>query len=34
MPDFNMLEPPLIFECNVGCRCWSTCNNRVVQNGI
>lgn len=34
VPEFNMLEPPLIFECNVGCRCWSTCNNRVVQNGI
>ncbi|XP_033732382.1 uncharacterized protein LOC117321879 isoform X2 [Pecten maximus] len=34
LPDFNMLEPPLIFECNKGCRCWSTCNNRVVQMGI
>ncbi|XP_062617302.1 uncharacterized protein LOC134279010 isoform X1 [Saccostrea cucullata] len=34
LPDFNMTEPPLIFECNKGCRCWSTCNNRVVQNGI
>ncbi|XP_063422205.1 histone-lysine N-methyltransferase EHMT2-like isoform X2 [Mytilus trossulus] len=34
VPEFNMSEPPLIFECNVGCRCWSTCNNRVVQNGI
>ncbi|KAK3087589.1 hypothetical protein FSP39_007912 [Pinctada imbricata] len=34
LPDFSMTEPPFIFECNRGCRCWSTCNNRVVQNGI
>ncbi|CAC5413101.1 unnamed protein product [Mytilus coruscus] len=33
VPEFNMSEPPLIFEYNVGCRCWSTCNNQVVQNG-
>ncbi|XP_064615910.1 histone-lysine N-methyltransferase EHMT2-like [Liolophura sinensis] len=34
LPEFNTLEPPLIFECNRACRCWTTCNNRVVQNGI
>ncbi|XP_064649303.1 histone-lysine N-methyltransferase EHMT2-like [Lineus longissimus] len=32
--DFNQMEPPLLFECNHNCRCWTTCNNRVVQNGI
>ncbi|XP_029649008.1 histone-lysine N-methyltransferase EHMT2 isoform X3 [Octopus sinensis] len=32
--EFNQLEPPYIFECNRNCRCWTTCNNRVVQNGI
>ncbi|CAH1785968.1 unnamed protein product [Owenia fusiformis] len=32
--DFNMIEPPLIFECNKACACWSSCRNRVVQNGI
>lgn len=32
--DFNQLEPPYIFECNRNCRCWTSCNNRVVQNGI
>ncbi|XP_070176333.1 uncharacterized protein [Littorina saxatilis] len=32
--DFNVLDPPLIFECNRACRCWVNCNNRVVQNGI
>ena len=31
--DFNYTEPPLIFECNRGCRCWKTCSNRVVQHG-
>ncbi|XP_067868771.1 histone-lysine N-methyltransferase EHMT1-like isoform X5 [Heterodontus francisci] len=34
LPEFNMLEPPLIFECNHACGCWRTCKNRVVQNGI
>ncbi|XP_060566569.1 LOW QUALITY PROTEIN: histone-lysine N-methyltransferase EHMT1-like [Ruditapes philippinarum] len=34
IPEFNMLEPPLIFECNRACECWTTCNNRVVQNGV
>ncbi|KAL8562887.1 hypothetical protein ACOMHN_004579 [Nucella lapillus] len=34
LEDFNMLDPPLIFECNRACRCWVNCNNRVVQNGI
>ncbi|KAL5012000.1 hypothetical protein ScPMuIL_010551 [Solemya velum] len=32
--DFSMVDPPLLFECNRACRCWTTCNNRVVQNGI
>ncbi|KAK6195050.1 hypothetical protein SNE40_000564 [Patella caerulea] len=32
--DFNIVEPPLVFECNRACRCWTNCNNRVVQNGI
>ncbi|XP_046344023.1 histone-lysine N-methyltransferase EHMT2-like isoform X4 [Haliotis rufescens] len=32
--DFNLVEPPLLFECNKACRCWTNCNNRVVQNGI
>ena len=34
LEDFNLLDPPLIFECNRACRCWVNCNNRVVQNGI
>ncbi|KAL3872344.1 hypothetical protein ACJMK2_040274 [Sinanodonta woodiana] len=34
IPEFNMLEPPFIFECNRACKCWTTCNNRVVQNGV
>nr|XP_014342069.1 PREDICTED: histone-lysine N-methyltransferase EHMT1 isoform X4 [Latimeria chalumnae] len=34
LPEFNMLEPPLIFECNHACSCWRTCQNRVVQNGL
>ncbi|XP_041370833.1 histone-lysine N-methyltransferase EHMT2-like [Gigantopelta aegis] len=34
LPDTNLVEPPLVFECNRACRCWTNCNNRVVQNGI
>ncbi|MEE6504984.1 hypothetical protein FKM82_005399 [Ascaphus truei] len=34
LPEFNMVEPPLIFECNHACSCWRTCRNRVVQNGV
>ncbi|XP_074465439.1 histone-lysine N-methyltransferase EHMT1 isoform X15 [Larus michahellis] len=34
LPEFNMAEPPLIFECNHACSCWRTCRNRVVQNGL
>ncbi|XP_076436857.1 uncharacterized protein LOC143276258 isoform X2 [Babylonia areolata] len=34
LEEFNMLDPPHIFECNRACRCWVNCNNRVVQNGI
>ncbi|XP_022085273.1 histone-lysine N-methyltransferase EHMT2-like [Acanthaster planci] len=33
-PDFDYHEPPLIFECGPGCKCWRSCRNRVVQNGI
>ncbi|CAB3372667.1 Hypothetical predicted protein [Cloeon dipterum] len=34
LPDFNYSDPPLLFECNVGCACNKvTCNNRVVQHG-
>ncbi|XP_059482836.1 histone-lysine N-methyltransferase EHMT2 isoform X2 [Neocloeon triangulifer] len=34
LPDFNYADPPLLFECNVGCACNKvTCNNRVVQHG-
>ncbi|KAF4527093.1 hypothetical protein B566_EDAN015366 [Ephemera danica] len=34
LPDFNFGDPPLLFECNVGCACNRiTCNNRVVQHG-
>jgi euchromatic histone-lysine N-methyltransferase len=32
--DFNHVEPPLVFECNKACQCWSNCQNRVVQLGI
>lgn len=31
---FNYFDPPLIFECNHACSCWTTCSNRVVQKGI
>ncbi|XP_055988880.1 histone-lysine N-methyltransferase EHMT1 isoform X6 [Sorex fumeus] len=34
LPEFNMAEPPLLFECNHACSCWRTCRNRVVQNGL
>ncbi|KAJ7308066.1 hypothetical protein JRQ81_008571 [Phrynocephalus forsythii] len=34
LPEFNTVEPPLIFECNHACSCWRTCRNRVVQNGL
>ncbi|KAM9207580.1 histone-lysine N-methyltransferase EHMT1 isoform 3-T3 [Dugong dugon] len=34
LPEFNMAEPPLIFECNHACACWRNCRNRVVQNGL
>ncbi|BFZ20236.1 hypothetical protein BsWGS_23274 [Bradybaena similaris] len=34
LEEVNLLEPPLVFECNRACRCWVNCNNRVVQNGI
>ena len=31
---FNFNDPPMIFECNRACNCWTTCSNRVVQKGI
>ncbi|KAG1695530.1 Histone-lysine N-methyltransferase EHMT1 [Nymphon striatum] len=35
LPDFNFLDPPMLFECNRACKCWKNlCNNRVVQDGI
>ncbi|KFM59010.1 Histone-lysine N-methyltransferase EHMT1, partial [Stegodyphus mimosarum] len=35
LPDFNLLDPPMLFECNRACSCWSlNCHNRVLQNGI
>ncbi|XP_029847057.3 histone-lysine N-methyltransferase EHMT2 isoform X2 [Ixodes scapularis] len=34
VPEFNMLDPPMLFECSRACLCWSNCYNRVVQNGI
>uniref|UniRef100_A0A665VCH8 Euchromatic histone-lysine N-methyltransferase 2 n=2 Tax=Echeneis naucrates TaxID=173247 RepID=A0A665VCH8_ECHNA len=34
LQEFNKIEPPLIFECNMACSCYRTCKNRVVQAGI
>ncbi|KAG5843052.1 hypothetical protein ANANG_G00184400 [Anguilla anguilla] len=34
LQEFNKIEPPLIFECNLACSCFRTCKNRVVQAGI
>ena len=34
LEEVNLVDPPLVFECNRACRCWVNCNNRVVQNGI
>lgn len=34
LQEFNKIEPPLIFECNLACSCHRTCKNRVVQAGI
>ncbi|XP_075526726.1 histone-lysine N-methyltransferase G9a [Dermacentor variabilis] len=34
VPDFNLLDPPMLFECSRACLCWSDCRNRVVQKGI
>ncbi|XP_022652251.1 histone-lysine N-methyltransferase EHMT2-like isoform X2 [Varroa jacobsoni] len=31
---FNFKEPPILFECNRACACFTTCQNRVLQNGI
>lgn len=31
---FNFNDPPMIFECNRACNCWTNCSNRVVQRGI
>jgi len=32
--EFNFNDPPMIFECNRACNCWTNCCNRVVQKGI
>ncbi|XP_015910909.1 histone-lysine N-methyltransferase EHMT2 [Parasteatoda tepidariorum] len=35
LPNFNLVDPPMLFECNRACSCWAlSCRNRVVQNGI
>ena len=34
LPEFNMNDAPMIFECNRACGCWKSCNNRVVQFGV
>ncbi|RWS26315.1 histone-lysine N-methyltransferase EHMT2-like protein [Leptotrombidium deliense] len=34
IPQFNLSDPPMIFECNRACSCWKNCNNRLVQTGI
>uniref|UniRef100_A0A674N6Z9 Euchromatic histone-lysine N-methyltransferase 2 n=1 Tax=Takifugu rubripes TaxID=31033 RepID=A0A674N6Z9_TAKRU len=34
LQEFNKIEPPLIFECNMACSCHRACKNRVVQSGI
>ncbi|KAL7868764.1 hypothetical protein SRHO_G00101480 [Serrasalmus rhombeus] len=34
LQEFNKIEPPLIFECNLACSCYKSCKNRVVQAGI
>ncbi|KAI5627678.1 histone-lysine N-methyltransferase EHMT2, partial [Silurus asotus] len=34
LQEFNKIEPPLIFECNLACSCHKSCKNRVVQAGI
>ncbi|XP_066580137.1 histone-lysine N-methyltransferase EHMT2 isoform X2 [Amia ocellicauda] len=34
LQEFNKIEPPLIFECNLACSCSRGCKNRVVQSGI
>ena len=27
-------DRPLVYECNMKCKCWSNCHQRVVQHGI
>nr|XP_037291703.1 LOW QUALITY PROTEIN: histone-lysine N-methyltransferase EHMT1-like [Rhipicephalus microplus] len=34
LPEFDLLDPPMLFECNQACTCWNDCRNRVVQKGI
>ncbi|KAG8192003.1 hypothetical protein JTE90_001738 [Oedothorax gibbosus] len=35
LPHFNIADPPMLFECNRACSCWSlNCRNRVLQNGM
>ncbi|XP_028967260.1 histone-lysine N-methyltransferase EHMT1 [Galendromus occidentalis] len=32
--NFNFKDPPIIFECNRACSCYTNCENRVLQRGI
>lgn len=34
VPDFNLVDPPMLFECSRACLCWNNCRNRVVQKGM
>ncbi|CAL1268358.1 unnamed protein product [Larinioides sclopetarius] len=34
LSDFDMDDPPSIYECNKTCHCPKTCINRVVQKGL
>ncbi|GBM82171.1 Histone-lysine N-methyltransferase EHMT1 [Araneus ventricosus] len=35
LPNFNLADPPMLFECNRACSCWSlNCRNRVLQSGM
>ena len=32
--DIFLEDRPLVYECNMKCKCWNTCSQRVVQHGI
>ncbi|GBM34563.1 Histone-lysine N-methyltransferase EHMT1 [Araneus ventricosus] len=34
LSDFDMYDPPSLYECNKTCHCPKTCINRVVQKGL